>query len=64
MPERHEDTAAVVVFAADAHAARRIRSSSAAWDGLFARSPVGIAVLDAQLRFLRVNPALDRFWRR
>ncbi|MGW6966449.1 SpoIIE family protein phosphatase [Streptomyces zaomyceticus] len=60
LPDRHEDTAAVMVFAADAHAARRIRGSSAVWDGLFARSPVGIAVLDRQLRFLRVNPALER----
>ncbi|MFE1443526.1 SpoIIE family protein phosphatase [Streptomyces sp. NPDC058739] len=60
LPDRHEDTSAVVVFAADAHAARRIRGSSAVWDGLFARSPVGIAVLDTELRFLRVNAALER----
>ncbi|MBN0043037.1 SpoIIE family protein phosphatase [Streptomyces actuosus] len=58
--DRHNDTSAVMVFAADAHAARRIRGSSAVWDGLFARSPVGIAVLDTQLRFLRVNPALEK----
>ncbi|MET9515745.1 SpoIIE family protein phosphatase [Streptomyces sp. NPDC002994] len=50
---------AVLVFAADAHAARRIRGSSAVWDGLFSRSPVGIAVLDTHLRFLQVNPALE-----
>ncbi|MFI9155571.1 SpoIIE family protein phosphatase [Streptomyces sp. NPDC053367] len=58
--DRRNDTAAVMVFAADAHATRRIRGSSAVWDGLFARSPVGIAVLDTELRFLRVNPALER----
>ncbi|MFJ5775233.1 SpoIIE family protein phosphatase [Streptomyces sp. NPDC093094] len=58
--DRRSDTSAVMVFAADAHAARRIRGSSAVWDGLFARSPVGIAVLDTQLRFLRVNRALER----
>ncbi|MCH0569081.1 SpoIIE family protein phosphatase [Streptomyces sp. MUM 136J] len=58
--DRRNDTSAVMVFAADAHAARRIRGSSAVWDGLFARSPVGIAVLDTQLRFLRVNPALEK----
>ncbi|MFD7319670.1 SpoIIE family protein phosphatase [Streptomyces sp. NPDC059875] len=58
--DRRDDASAVLLFAADAHAARRIRGSSAVWDGLFARSPVGIAVLDAQLRFLRVNPALER----
>ncbi|MBT2407632.1 MULTISPECIES: SpoIIE family protein phosphatase [unclassified Streptomyces] len=59
MPDRREGASAVLVFAADAHSARRIRGSSAVWDGLFARSPVGIAVLDTQLRFLRVNPALE-----
>ncbi|MFI8520722.1 SpoIIE family protein phosphatase [Streptomyces sp. NPDC085481] len=48
----------VLVFAAEAHAARAVRGSSAVWDGLFARSPVGIAVFDTKLRFLRVNPAL------
>ncbi|OKI52139.1 SpoIIE family protein phosphatase [Streptomyces sp. MJM1172] len=56
---RRHGASAVLVFAADAHAARRIRGSSAVWDGLFARSPVGIAVLDTQLRFLQVNPALE-----
>ncbi|MER6217657.1 MULTISPECIES: SpoIIE family protein phosphatase [unclassified Streptomyces] len=52
-------SATMLVFAADAPAARRIRGSSAVWDGLFARSPVGIAVLDTQLRFLQVNAALE-----
>ena len=59
VPDRRRGASAVLVFAADAHAARRIRGSSAVWDGLFARSPVGIAVLDTQLRFLQVNPALE-----
>ncbi|WP_411102914.1 SpoIIE family protein phosphatase [Streptomyces sp. cmx-4-9] len=59
VPDRRQGAAAVLVFAADAHAARRIRGSSAVWDGLFARSPVGIAVLDTELRFLQVNPALE-----
>ncbi|MFJ6754642.1 SpoIIE family protein phosphatase [Streptomyces sp. NPDC091273] len=59
VPDRRHGASAVLVFAADAHAARRIRGSSAVWDGLFARSPVGIAVLDTQLRFLQVNPALE-----
>ncbi|MEE1754763.1 SpoIIE family protein phosphatase [Streptomyces sp. SP18CS02] len=57
VPGRHSGTS-VLIFAADAHRARRIRGSSAVWDGLFSRSPVGIAVFDTQLRFLRVNPAL------
>ncbi|MFC9816712.1 SpoIIE family protein phosphatase [Streptomyces virginiae] len=59
VPDRRHGASAVLVFAADAHAARRIRGASAVWDGLFARSPVGIAVLDTQLRFLQVNPALE-----
>ncbi|MFD6986323.1 PAS domain-containing protein, partial [Streptomyces sp. NPDC059956] len=57
--DRRHDVATVLVFAADAHAARRIRGASAVWDGLFARSPVGIAILDSQLRFLQVNTALE-----
>ncbi|MFD7262348.1 SpoIIE family protein phosphatase [Streptomyces sp. NPDC059874] len=57
--DRQHGSATVLVFAADAHAARRIRGSSAVWDGLFERSPVGIAILDTQLRFLQVNPALE-----
>ncbi|MFE1409814.1 SpoIIE family protein phosphatase [Streptomyces sp. NPDC058746] len=57
--DRQHGAATVLVFAADAHAARRIRGSSAVWDGLFHRSPVGIAILDTQLRFLQVNPALE-----
>ncbi|MFD0145555.1 MULTISPECIES: SpoIIE family protein phosphatase [unclassified Streptomyces] len=60
VPDRRDDASAVLLFAAEAHAARRIRGSSAVWDGLFARSPVGIAVLDTELRFLRVNRALER----
>ncbi|MFD5325960.1 SpoIIE family protein phosphatase [Streptomyces sp. NPDC127092] len=59
VPARHRGGTTVLVFAAQAEAARRIRGSSAVWDGLFARSPVGIAILDTQLRFLRVNPALE-----
>ncbi|MFI8962723.1 SpoIIE family protein phosphatase [Streptomyces sp. NPDC053493] len=59
VPARTRGGTTVLVFAADAHAARAIRGSSAVWDGLFARSPVGVAVFDTQLRFLRVNPALE-----
>ncbi|WP_030762117.1 SpoIIE family protein phosphatase [Streptomyces sp. NRRL F-2664] len=59
VPDRREGASAVQVFAADAHATRRIRGSSAIWDGLFARSPVGIAIMDTQLRFLQVNAALE-----
>ncbi|MFE2009856.1 SpoIIE family protein phosphatase [Streptomyces sp. NPDC059491] len=59
VPARHHGGTTVLVFAAEAQAARRIRGSSAVWDGLFSRSPVGIGILDTQLRFLRVNPALE-----
>ncbi|MEU8527757.1 MULTISPECIES: SpoIIE family protein phosphatase [Streptomyces] len=59
VPARHRGGTTVLVFAAEAQAARQIRGSSAVWDGLFSRSPVGIAVMDTQLRFLRVNPALE-----
>ncbi|MFJ2822251.1 SpoIIE family protein phosphatase [Streptomyces toxytricini] len=60
VPDQHHGPSALLVFAADAHAARRIRGSSAVWDGLFTRSPVGIGVLDTELRFLQVNPALEQ----
>ncbi|MEV4333664.1 SpoIIE family protein phosphatase [Streptomyces sp. NPDC049597] len=59
VPERQRGGTTVLIFAADAHTARGIRGSSAVWDGLFVRSPVGIAVLDTDLRFLRVNQALQ-----
>ncbi|MET9730588.1 SpoIIE family protein phosphatase [Streptomyces sp. NPDC006458] len=59
VPERTRGGTTVLVFVADAPSARAIRGSSAVWDGLFARSPVGIAVFDTELRFLRVNPALE-----
>ncbi|WP_142212829.1 SpoIIE family protein phosphatase [Streptomyces sp. SLBN-118] len=59
VPGRQREASTVLVFAADAHGVRRIRGSSAVWEGLFARSPVGIAVFDTQLRFLQVNSALE-----
>ncbi|GGT71560.1 SpoIIE family protein phosphatase [Streptomyces lateritius] len=60
VPDRHRGASAVLIFAADAHTTRRIRGTSAVWDGLFARSPVGIGLLDTKLRFLRVNAALEK----
>ncbi|MFC8269447.1 PAS domain-containing protein [Streptomyces cinereoruber] len=59
VPARTHSGTTVLVFVANAHAARAIRGSFTVWDGLFARSPVGIGVMDTQLRFLRVNPALE-----
>ncbi|WP_405014741.1 SpoIIE family protein phosphatase [Kitasatospora sp. NBC_01539] len=49
----------VVVFAAEARSTARVRGASAVWDGLFARSPIGIGIFDTHLRFVRVNPALQ-----
>ncbi|MFD9033117.1 SpoIIE family protein phosphatase [Streptomyces sp. NPDC059567] len=60
VPDRRRGASAVLIFAAEAHTTRRIRGTSAVWDGLFARSPVGIGLLDTELRFLRVNPALEQ----
>lgn len=44
-------------LAADARAARRARGTGALLDGLFVRSPVGLAVFDTHLRFQQINPA-------
>lgn len=51
--------AEIVVFAAEARSTARVRGASAVWDGLFARSPIGIGIFDTRLRFVRVNPALQ-----
>ncbi|TVZ84888.1 PAS domain S-box-containing protein [Streptomyces sp. BK340] len=49
----------MIWLAADARAAQRARGADALLDGLFARSPVGLAVFDTELRFEQVNPALE-----
>jgi PAS domain S-box-containing protein len=49
----------ILGLAADARAARQARGVDALLDGLFARSPVGLAVFDTELRFRQVNPALE-----
>ncbi|MFD4261602.1 SpoIIE family protein phosphatase [Streptomyces sp. NPDC058534] len=49
----------LLFLAADARAAQKVRGAHALLDGLFAGSPVGLAVFDADLRFQQVNPALE-----
>ncbi|WP_424534334.1 SpoIIE family protein phosphatase [Sphaerisporangium viridialbum] len=49
----------VLSLVADARWARQVHRASALVDGLFARSPVGLAVFDTDLRFQQVNPALE-----
>ncbi|MEV6113604.1 SpoIIE family protein phosphatase [Streptomyces sp. NPDC052109] len=49
----------VLVLAAEADAARQAREGGALLDGLFARSPVGMAVFDTELRFQEINRALE-----
>ncbi|WP_455358289.1 SpoIIE family protein phosphatase [Streptomyces sp. SYSU K21746] len=48
----------LLALAVDARQARRARGAGALLEGLFARSPIGLAVFDTDVRFLRVNPAL------
>ncbi|MGV9288342.1 SpoIIE family protein phosphatase [Streptomyces sp. NPDC003719] len=57
--EAVSDGRGMICLAADARAARRARGAGGLLDGLFARSPVGLAVFDTELRFEQVNPALE-----
>ncbi|WP_316769529.1 SpoIIE family protein phosphatase [Streptomyces sasae] len=49
----------VLLLAADAGEARRAREADGPLDALFARSPVGLAIFDTELRFQQVNRALE-----
>ncbi|WP_405680183.1 PAS domain-containing protein [Streptomyces sp. NBC_01238] len=49
----------VLVFLVDVSAALEMRVSRAVLDGLFSRSPIGLCVFDSELRYLRVNTALE-----
>ncbi|MFF4118892.1 SpoIIE family protein phosphatase [Streptomyces sp. NPDC001714] len=49
----------VLLLAADARAARQAREVGGLLDALFARSPVGLAIFDTELRFQQVNRALE-----
>ncbi|WP_369251310.1 SpoIIE family protein phosphatase [Streptomyces sp. R41] len=46
------------VIAAETSAVRRMRDSLAALEGLFGQSPIGLALFDRELRYVRVNGAL------
>jgi PAS domain S-box-containing protein len=50
----------VLVIAVETSAVLGMRDSLAALEGLFAQSPIGLATLGPDLRFLRVNEALAR----
>ncbi|MGW7365159.1 SpoIIE family protein phosphatase [Streptomyces sp. NPDC054841] len=50
----------VMVIAVETSAVLRMRDSLAALEGLFAQSPIGLAMLGPDLRYLRVNDALAR----
>ncbi|WP_225097800.1 SpoIIE family protein phosphatase [Streptomyces sp. CoH27] len=49
----------VLLLAADAREARQAREVGGLLDALFARSPMGLAVFDTELRFQQVNRALE-----
>jgi PAS domain S-box-containing protein len=50
----------VLAIAAETSAVERMRDALAALEGLFSQSPIGLAMLGPDLRFLRVNEALSR----
>ncbi|MFB6644165.1 SpoIIE family protein phosphatase [Streptomyces chartreusis] len=50
----------LLAIAAETSAVERMRDALAALEGLFAQSPIGLAMLGPDLRFLRVNEALAR----
>ncbi|MFH0518028.1 SpoIIE family protein phosphatase [Streptomyces sp. M41] len=50
----------ILAIAAETSAVERMRDSLAALEGLFTQSPIGLAMLGPDLRFLRVNEALAR----
>ncbi|MFH8725864.1 SpoIIE family protein phosphatase [Streptomyces termitum] len=48
-------------IAADRSAVDRVETGLALSDRLVSQSPIGLAVLDTELRYVLVNPALERF---
>ena len=50
----------LLAIAAETSAVERMRDALAALEGLFTQSPIGLAMLGPDLRFLRVNEALAR----
>lgn len=50
----------VLAVASDVSALRRVESDLAVLDGFFTQSPIGMAVYDRELRYVRLNDALAR----
>ena len=50
----------VLAIASEVRALREVEADLAALDGFFQQSPIGLAVYDARLRFVRINDALAR----
>ncbi|WP_377270220.1 SpoIIE family protein phosphatase [Peterkaempfera sp. SMS 1(5)a] len=50
----------VLAVATDVRALRRVEASLAVLDAFFAQAPIGLAVYDTGLRFVRINEALAR----
>ncbi|MFF8833326.1 SpoIIE family protein phosphatase [Streptomyces sp. NPDC015131] len=56
----HRGRTGTLAIAVETTAVRHMRDSLAALQGLFSQSPIGLALLGPDLRFLRVNEALAR----
>lgn len=50
----------VLAVATDVRALRRVEADLAVLDAFFAQAPIGLAVYDTELRFVRINEALAR----
>ncbi|MFI9274998.1 SpoIIE family protein phosphatase [Kitasatospora sp. NPDC052896] len=50
----------VLATGSDVRALRQVEANLAMMDGFFTQSPIGMAVYDTQLRFVRINEALAR----
>ncbi|MFE9423806.1 SpoIIE family protein phosphatase [Kitasatospora sp. NPDC006697] len=50
----------VLATGADLHAVEQVQADLAVLDGFFTQSPIGMAVYDTDLRFVRLNDALAR----
>ncbi|MGW1887039.1 SpoIIE family protein phosphatase [Streptomyces sp. NPDC001970] len=50
----------MLIIAVETSVVMRMRDSLAALEGLFTQSPIGLAMVDPDLRFIRVNDALAR----
>ncbi|GGQ78810.1 SpoIIE family protein phosphatase [Kitasatospora griseola] len=50
----------LLATASDVHALHEVESDLAVFDGFFNQSPIGLAVYDTDLRFVRLNGALAR----